>query len=109
MENEVPLSTKVLELLQNGKDNAMPLKQLVLRLQTNERKIRFAIEELRRDSYAVLITSHGGYFLAENKNELEEYTHYMKSRLINEYKTFKIVSRATKNKLGRLVQLPLNI
>ena len=104
---EVPLSTKVLEILQNGKDNSIFRKDLCSMLNENERTIRLAIEVLRREGYAILISGKGGYFLAENKNELDEYTHYMRSRLINEYKTFKIVSRATKNKLGRLVQLPL--
>lgn len=101
------LEAKIIEILQNGKANATRLDNLVKRLSTNERKIRQAIESLRREGYAILITARGGYFFAENKAELDEYVAYMKSRLLNEYRTYKIVSRATKNKIGQVVQLKL--
>jgi len=57
LSKEVPLTTKVLELLQNGHENAMPLKDLCKRLTTPERKVRLAIEALRREGWQIVITA----------------------------------------------------
>lgn len=108
---ELSLETKIIDILQNGHKNAVGLSELVKRICVNERKIRESIESLRRQGYAILIprSKPFGYYFAESKAELDEYDVYMRHRLIEEYKTYKLVKRATKNKLGRIVQLPLDL
>ncbi len=101
---EDELQTKVLELLNNGHANAILLKDIQKRLQVkDERKIRIAIEKLRREGWQIIIpaTRPYGYFIAENQAELDEYDHYMRSRMIEEYRTYKIVKRATKRKIQK--------
>lgn len=108
---ELSLETRIIDILQNGHKNAVGLSELVKRICVNERKIRESIESLRRQGYAILIPAKKpfGYYFAESKAELDEYDVYMRHRLIEEYKTYKLVKRATKNKLGRIVQLPLDL
>jgi len=105
------LEIKILNHLEVGHNNAIPLKNLCLKTGTSERKIRLGIEQLRREGWCVLIPGSApfGYFLAENQAELDEYIAYMRSRLIEEYRTYRIVKNATIRKFRKTVQLPLII
>jgi biotin operon repressor len=108
MENEVPLSTKVLELLQNGKDNAIFRRDLCKKLNKKEREVRLAIEELRHEGWQI-VTSGQGYFIAETNEELQEFIDYMRSRIREECIMLREVRLATKRKITKEVQLPLLI
>jgi hypothetical protein len=103
------LQIRVLTHLELGHEHAISLRNLCLRSGISERKIRMTIESLRREKWAVLIPQKApfGYFLASSKTELEEYSHYMKSRLINEYRTYKIVRKATIMNFNKVTQLPM--
>lgn len=103
------LEIRVLSHLGIGHNNAVLLKNLCLLTGTNERKIRIAIESLRRQGWAIIIpgTPPWGYFLAETQEELDDYVSYMRSRIIEEYRTFRIVRKATIKKFDKTVQLPL--
>lgn len=104
------LEARIIEALQSGHANATKLKELVKIIGKNERVIRIAIESLRRQHYAILIAPDEpfGYFFAKDREELEEYLRYMRSRLIEEYKTYRIVKKATLTKLEKgFGQLPL--
>ena len=103
------LTTRILEKLGVGHQNAMLLKDLTKRLAIPERKTRMGIEQLRREGWCILISGSKpfGYFLAENQDELDIYVHYMRSRMIEEYKTFKIVRKATIRQFHKSVQLQL--
>jgi biotin operon repressor len=103
------LEIRVLNHLEYGHNNAISLKNLCLRTKMPERKIRKVIEALRREQWAILIhpSPPWGYFLAATKEELEEYNNYMRHRLIEEYRTYKIVKNATIKKFDRVTQLPL--
>jgi biotin operon repressor len=105
---EVPLSTKVLELLQNGKLNAIFRKDLCKRLDKDERKIRLAIESLRDEGWQI-VTSGQGYYIAENNTELQEFVDYMRSRIKEECIMLRKVRLATKRKITKEVQLQLLI
>jgi biotin operon repressor len=105
---DTPLTTRVLELLQNGHQQAIGLKDLCKRLASNERKVRLAIEALRREGWQILISGSGqGYFIGETKEELDEFIRYMSHRMMEEYRTFRYVKNATKKKLLKQTQLPL--
>lgn len=101
------LEAQVLYNIGIGHANAARKSILVKNLHQNERLIRQTIENLRREGYAILVSGKPpyGYFFAENQTELQDYVKYMKSRLIEEYRTYKLVQKATKGKLGG--QLPL--
>lgn len=103
---ETPLPTKVLELLQNGKENAIFRRDLCNRLNENERAIRFAIEELRHEGWQI-ITSGQGYYIARSNEELQEFITYMRSRIREECIMLREVRLATKRKIEKEVQLPL--
>ena len=103
------LTTRILEKLGVGHQNAMLLKDLSKRTGENERKVRLGIEQLRREQWCILISNSKpfGYFLAQSQDELDTYVHYMRSRLIEEYRTFKIVRKATIRQIHKSVQLSL--
>lgn len=103
------IEIRVLNHLEYGHNNAMSLKNLCLRTGIKERKLRMAIESLRRQGWAILIPfkKPWGYFLATDQKELDDYVHYMRSRLVQEYKTFRIVRKATIKKFDKTIQLPL--
>ena len=103
------LTTRILEKLGVGHKNAMLLRDLTKRLGIPERKTRMGIEQLRREGWCVLISGSKpfGYFMAESQTELDDYCHYMKSRMIEEYHTYKIVRKATIRQFHKSVQLPL--
>lgn len=103
------IEIKVLNNLGQGHKNANSLKNLCLRTEIKERKLRMAIESLRRQGWAILIPfkKPWGYFLAADQKELDDYVHYMRSRLIEEYRTFRIVRKATIKKFDKTIQLPL--
>ncbi|MFA5299753.1 MAG: hypothetical protein WC389_16330 [Lutibacter sp.] len=103
------IEIKVLNHLGYGHKNANSLKNLCLLTGIKERKLRMAIESLRRQGWSVLIPpkSPFGYFLAENQQELDAYVAYMKHRLIEEYKTYRIVRKTTIKKFDKTIQLPL--
>lgn len=103
------LQIKVLNLLQNGHANAIGLKELCKALTTNERRVRLAIEALRREGWQILISGSGkGYFIGETKEELDEFIRYMSHRMKEEYMTYALVKNATKRKIAKeFGQLPL--
>ena len=103
------IEIRVLNHLEYGHNNAMSLKNLCLRTGIKERKLRMAIESLRRQGWSVLIPPSApfGYFLAENQQELDEYIAYMKHRIIEEYKTYRIVRKTTIKRFDKTIQLPL--
>jgi hypothetical protein len=106
------LEISVLNHLKTGHDKATPLREFCLKTGIHERKLRMAIESLRRQGWAVLIPASKpfGYFLAQDRAELDEYTNYMRHRLIEEYHTYKSVKKATLTKINKeFGQLPLNI
>ena len=110
METDELFKIRILEKLGKGHNNAILLKNLCLLLGCkNERKVRLAIEDLRRERWAILIpaTPPFGYFLAETQAELDEYIAYMRHRMVEEYKTYRIVKNTTVREFNKSVQLPL--
>jgi hypothetical protein len=105
----IEIEIKVLNHLDYGHLKAMKLKDLCLRTGEKERKIRIAIESLRRQGWAILIPCEKpfGYFLAENQTELDSYINYMRHRMVEEYHTFRIVKKATLRKFDKAMQIPL--
>jgi hypothetical protein len=114
------IQIKILNLLRIGHKNAIGLKDLCMRTNENERKIRLAIEALRNESlnakgdsgYLILISGKPpyGYFLAETKEEVEECMEYFRSRVRNEYHTYRSIIFAAKKKFSKSFgQLPLFI
>jgi biotin operon repressor len=105
------MEIKILNHLEQGHNKAISLRNLALRTGMSERKVRMTIEQLRREQWAILIPASApfGYFLAQNQEELSSYIHYMKSRMIEEYKTYRIVKNATIRKFQKTVQLPLGV
>ncbi len=107
------LQTRILEKLEIGHDNALPLKELCKRLDTrNERKVRLAIEDMRHDGYLILVAPDPpfGYFLCETQNEFDAFHSYIRSRIIDEALILRDLKLAAKKKFQQQYgQLPMFI
>lgn len=86
------------ELLKTGKENATPGKDLAEALHTNLRTVAAMVEKERRAGTPILATYRGnkpGYFLAEYKEEAEDYTALLKHRATALFTTRQAVIRST--------------
>ena len=86
------------ELLKTGKENATPGKELAEALHTNLRTVAAIVEKERRDGKPILATYRGnkpGYFIAEYKEEAEDYTALLKHRATALFKTRQAVIKST--------------
>lgn len=102
------LQARVIEMLQNGKENAVLRTELCKRLQESERKVRLTIESLRHEGWQI-VTSGQGYYICKSEDELNEFVRYMRSRIREECIMLAQVRKATKRKIERQVQLPMLI
>lgn len=110
MNDNVLLGIRILEKLGAGHENALPLKELCRKLDTrNERKVRLAIESLRHEGYPIVIAPEKpfGYFMVNNKQELDDFIKYFRSRIIGECLILAKVKKSGLSKLQKNVQLPL--
>lgn len=71
------------ELLETGKGNATPGKDLAAALDLDIRSVSTRIEKERREGAPICATYRGsntGYYLAANKTELKEYCKALRHR-----------------------------
>lgn len=75
---------KIVDYLHQGKENAIPAKQLAAAMGfNNTRQLRLAIELERRSGSIILSTQdpvHGGYFLPGSEAEIDSYIAEMSAR-----------------------------
>lgn len=105
------LQAHILELIQIGKDNAIRLDDLKKRTGVSDRKVRLAIEDLRRQKWAILSTTKqpSGYYLAQNQAEVDECLHMMRNYIIELCKTRRNIKLGSLERLQRHIQLPMLI
>ena len=88
----------IIELLKTGKENATPGKELAEALHTNLRTVAAIVEKERREGSPILATYRGnkpGYFIAEYKEEAEDYTALLKHRAVALFTTRQAVIKST--------------
>lgn len=96
------LQAKILEVLQIGHENAIGKSDLQKRIGVDERKLREIIESLRLEGYLILIGKREpyGYFMARTQDEVNDCIDYFRSRVKNEYHTYKSLRIAAKKKFA---------
>ena len=85
--SEDGLKPKILEQLHRGQSKAIPGSLLAKRLgYKNDRAIRIAIRELIADGVPVAssVIPPVGFFIAETREEVKQYTANIKSRLVED-------------------------
>ena len=88
----------VSELLKTGKENATPGKELAEALHIDLRTVAAIVEKERREGSPICAVSRGkkpGYFIAEYKEEAEDYTAALKHRAVALFTTRQAVIRST--------------
>lgn len=86
------------ELLKTGKENATPGKDLAEALHIDLRTVAAMVEQERRAGSPILATSRGnkpGYFIAEYKEEAEDYIGALKHRATALFTTRQAVIKST--------------
>ena len=76
----------IMELLQEGEENAIPLAVIAKYYHCNSRNITRTIHNLRANGEVILSTNVGricGYYLPANRAEVERFAKTMHSRLKN--------------------------
>lgn len=63
----------VADLINEGKDNAITLTELVIKTGLTERQVRKAIEIIRCECCVINNQDGKGYYIASNKSEAERY------------------------------------
>lgn len=66
-----------------GKGKGISAKALAEKLEVNTRKIRELVSICRDDGIAICALPQSGYFIAENAEELQETTEFLKSRALH--------------------------
>lgn len=88
---------KISDYLRQGKENAIPAKQLAAAMGFhNTRQLRLAIELERRSGTVILSTQdpvHGGYFLPGSEAEIDTYIAEMSARCRTTYQLLKSAKR----------------
>lgn len=82
-----------------GKENALSSKYLCKQLNMTPRQLTLAIEAERRSGQAICATTgrNPGYYIAANKQEMEEYCLKLKNRAIEIFKTRKACQETIQN------------
>ena len=78
------LQFKIIKFLNIGQENAKSQKQLVKETGLSPRELREAIHTARCDGAIILSNTNkrnGGYFLPKNKEEVQRYIEFQKSRI----------------------------
>lgn len=79
--------------LSRGSENAVPLRQLVVWTDLNERQVRKLIEMERRSGCTILSDSRSGYFLADSQEEALAFVRSMLHRSGEIAKTARAIER----------------
>lgn len=100
--NENP-HRKILEHIDFGRENAVPMKELSRLLGVSERDVRRLIERARIDNFAIL-SSEEGYFLPATWTEICDYCARTALRIQTAVLTFAPIYR----KIGRDIEIVLS-
>lgn len=84
------MQLKIVDLLNTGKEKAIPREQLQKALGLNERELYKKIERERREGKLILSQKEngGGYYLPSNNQEKSEYLHTAMNDIISNLKTY---------------------
>ncbi|MGI6259996.1 MAG: hypothetical protein ACOYKC_09090 [Anaerolineaceae bacterium] len=117
--NHLTIKDMVLNLIENQGRYEMPiprktledqLRRLGFLVTKDDRPMRRAIEELRREGHLICHKKDkpDGYYLASNKAEYEDFrTREYRSRIANMADTMREMDKAAEAKFGEAVQLEL--
>jgi len=100
IETKTDLKYAILTQLKRGRSNALPGRLLAQRLGfKDDRRIRNTIRELIAEGHpiAASVSPPMGFFIAQTKNEVEQYLSDLKGRLVEDAyrrRDFKIAARA---------------
>jgi len=99
-----------LETRHVGRHNAIKARNLASVVGENERTVRAAISQARKDGALILsaISPPYGYFVAETAEEWREFRHQnLRSRALDILETDKAMAQAARERFGPAVQLRL--
>lgn len=85
---------KVSELLNRGRENAVPLRHLKKLLEVDERTVRLMIERERRSGTPICADNLTGYYLPANEAEKAAFVRSMRHRAGEIMKTAKAIEQA---------------
>ncbi len=97
----------IYELLKVGKENAITGKDLAALLNCDIREITAHIEAERRAGQPICASaagSHGGYYLAANDEELQEYCNRIQHRAAELFKTRRALLNVLKQAADKKAQ-----
>lgn len=69
----------ILTFIPKGEKNAVSRNHLRTVTNLSDREVRRAIAEKRKSGVPILASKHGGYFIAENIEQIEEYLKWIDS------------------------------
>lgn len=101
------IEIKVLQNIGIGFSNAILLKTLCQRTGIlDERKVRLAIEELRKKLWPIL-SGDTGYFICNTQEELDRFIAYHRKEVIARCIMMRNIKKGCAQRLGKAVQVPM--
>lgn len=88
---------EIREIIPTGKDSTVSARTLGSMYDIGTREITKAIELGRQSGDLPACADADGYYLAENKKEMEEYRRRLKRRILHLIKTYRGLEKAEKN------------
>ena len=100
------LEIRIENILQIGKQNAIKMRDLKLKLGISNRKIRLTINSMRLKKILV-ISSPKGYWISESYEDYEEWARYMYSYIGDLSHVVKVMGDGALDKYKKSFQIPL--
>ena len=72
---------RVIELIPEGRENAIHMKELAILLEVDERFIRHAISDARKSGVLVLSNDCDGYFFSNNEEDLKTFCYLTNAKI----------------------------
>ena len=85
---------KVSELLNRGRENAVPLRHLKKLMETDGRTVRLMIQQERLSGMPICADNLTGYYLPANEAEKAAFVRSMRHRAVEIMKTAKAIEQA---------------
>lgn len=86
---------RISDYLNAGRENAIPIRQLIAMLRIPSRSIRRMIQRERLNGVPILSDTHEGYYLPGNDSERERFCRSMRHRADEITRAADAVERAT--------------
>lgn len=99
----------ILKLFTSAPDLTRSRRSLSVRCGVNDREMRRAVAQLRKEGHLIVADKNGGYRKATSAEDVRRFTASLRSRIIDEAQTIRAMEAEAVKQFGDFEQLPLEI